>query len=128
MEYFQTKNTNLGKFRRALEWKMLVHIFKEIWKIVWPFGWLYGNLGFLWSFGKLLRSFGICTYILYKNLATLLSSSEEIIFAQKWQPVELLLYVPTCLQVMKHCPRCKLPPRYVGHDALIMNTTNWQVN
>jgi hypothetical protein len=37
MVCFQTKNQNLGKFWRALEWKMLVY-FKVIWYILWPFG------------------------------------------------------------------------------------------
>jgi hypothetical protein len=40
---FQTKYPNLGKFWRALEWKMLVfygHLeyFTVIWYILWPFG------------------------------------------------------------------------------------------
>jgi hypothetical protein len=34
---FQTKNTNLGKFWRAMQWKMLVY-FMAIWYILWPFG------------------------------------------------------------------------------------------
>jgi hypothetical protein len=34
MVLFQTKNPNLGKFWRALEWKMLV--FMIIWNILWP--------------------------------------------------------------------------------------------
>jgi hypothetical protein len=45
MVYFQTENPNLGKFWRALEWKMLIHIiyvhleyFTAIWYILWPFG------------------------------------------------------------------------------------------
>jgi hypothetical protein len=29
MVYFQTKNPNLGKFWRALEWKMLVYVFYD---------------------------------------------------------------------------------------------------
>jgi hypothetical protein len=42
--YFQTKNPNLGKFLRALEWKMLAYlcsfviffgIFSPFWHIVW---------------------------------------------------------------------------------------------
>jgi hypothetical protein len=37
MVYFQTKNPNLGKFWRSLEWKMLVY-FKVIWNILRPFG------------------------------------------------------------------------------------------
>jgi hypothetical protein len=37
MVCFQTKNRNLGKFLRALEWKMLVFIM-TIWNILRPFG------------------------------------------------------------------------------------------
>jgi hypothetical protein len=45
MLYCHTKNPNLGKFWRALEWKMLVYIcydhleyFTAFWFILWPFG------------------------------------------------------------------------------------------
>jgi hypothetical protein len=31
----ETKNTDLGKFFRVLQWKMLVY-FKAIWSILWP--------------------------------------------------------------------------------------------
>jgi hypothetical protein len=43
MVYFQTKNSNLGKFWRALEWKRLVYfifvwnILRPLWYILWPF-------------------------------------------------------------------------------------------
>jgi hypothetical protein len=37
MVYFQTKTPNLGKFWRALEWKIQVY-FKVIWNILQPFG------------------------------------------------------------------------------------------
>jgi hypothetical protein len=37
MVCFQTKNPSLGKFWRALEWKMLVY-FTAIWHILGPFG------------------------------------------------------------------------------------------
>jgi hypothetical protein len=33
MVYFQTKNSNLGKFKTALEWKMLLHVM-PIWNIL----------------------------------------------------------------------------------------------
>jgi hypothetical protein len=33
MVYFQTKNPDLGKFWRALQWKMLVY-FMDIWHIL----------------------------------------------------------------------------------------------
>jgi hypothetical protein len=37
------KNRNLGKFWRALEWKVLVYIM-TIWNILRPFGKTYGRL------------------------------------------------------------------------------------
>jgi hypothetical protein len=44
MVYFQTKNPDLGKFRRVLQWKMLVYLndtylvyFMAIWYILSPF-------------------------------------------------------------------------------------------
>jgi hypothetical protein len=43
MVCFQTKNPNLGKFWRALEWKMLLY-FMIIWNILWPYGIMYGSL------------------------------------------------------------------------------------
>jgi hypothetical protein len=43
MVYFETKNTNLGKFWRG-KWKMLVN-FTIIWYNLWPFGIMYGRLG-----------------------------------------------------------------------------------
>jgi hypothetical protein len=51
MVYFQTKNHNLGKFWRVLQWKMLVYfvpfVFVAIWHILWPFGIYYGHLAYL---------------------------------------------------------------------------------
>jgi hypothetical protein len=37
MAYFQTKNPDLGKFWRALKWKVQVY-FMSIWFILWLFG------------------------------------------------------------------------------------------
>jgi hypothetical protein len=44
MVCFQTKNPNLGKFWRDLEWKMLVY-FMVIWNILRSFGTLHGHFG-----------------------------------------------------------------------------------
>jgi hypothetical protein len=62
MDYFRTKNPNLGKFWRALKWKMLVY-FKciwnigksAIWYIVWP-------IGYLVVFWYIFSRFGILFY------------------------------------------------------------------
>jgi hypothetical protein len=58
MVCIQTKNPNLGKFWRALEWKMLVY-FTAIWNIFRPFEIFYGRLVTLWLFGKFSPRFGI---------------------------------------------------------------------
>jgi hypothetical protein len=47
MVCFQTKNPNMGKFWRVLQWKMLVH-FMDIWSILQPLGILYGHLVWSW--------------------------------------------------------------------------------
>jgi hypothetical protein len=53
MVYFQTKNTNLGKFLRLLQWKMLVYNM-AIRSILGHFGkflvylWLFGNFFPFW--------------------------------------------------------------------------------
>jgi hypothetical protein len=43
MVCFQTKNPNLGKFWRVLQWKILVY-FTMIGNISWPFGIFCGHL------------------------------------------------------------------------------------
>jgi hypothetical protein len=59
MVYFQTKNPNLGKFGRALEWKRLVYTL-GIWnKLPMEILRLFGNLEAIWyvfpSFGTLCQ-------------------------------------------------------------------------
>jgi hypothetical protein len=52
MVCFQTKNSNLGKFWRALDWKMLIY-FMPIWNILQAFGIFYNRWGhfvFIWYF------------------------------------------------------------------------------
>jgi hypothetical protein len=44
MAFIQTENTNLGKFWKVLQWKMLEY-FMDIWYILRPFGF------YLWTFG-----------------------------------------------------------------------------
>jgi hypothetical protein len=43
MVSFQTKNPNLGKFWRALDWKILIY-FMAIWNIFQIFGIFYDHL------------------------------------------------------------------------------------
>jgi hypothetical protein len=44
MVYFQTKNTNLDNFLRALHWKMLIYLM-AFWKIFRTFGKFCDHLG-----------------------------------------------------------------------------------
>jgi hypothetical protein len=46
MVCFQTKNPNLGKFWKALQWKMLVYVM-DIWSILRSLGIFYGHLVYL---------------------------------------------------------------------------------
>jgi hypothetical protein len=64
---FQTKNPDLGKFWRALDWKMFIN-FMATWNILWRFGIFYDHLVhfvFIWYIFPVLVS---CAK---KNLATL---------------------------------------------------------
>jgi hypothetical protein len=71
MVYFQTKNPNLCKFWRVLNWKLLIY-FIAIWNIYRHLGYFmtiwYAHLVFIWYIFPVLVS---CTM---KNLATLLAS------------------------------------------------------
>jgi hypothetical protein len=46
--YFQTKSPNLGKFWRALEWKMFVSGHLGYITAIWYILWRFGNLGVIW--------------------------------------------------------------------------------
>jgi hypothetical protein len=69
MVYFQTKNPNLGKFWRVLDWKKFI-------SFLWPFGTFYGYLGYFTTIWYILYSFVTFGPVLVsctkKNLATLL--------------------------------------------------------
>jgi hypothetical protein len=62
MVYFQTKNRNLGKFWRALQWKIFVY-FIDIWSILQPLDIFYGHLVY---FVVILYNFP-CVGILYQE-------------------------------------------------------------
>jgi hypothetical protein len=68
MVSFQTKNPNLGKFWRDLDWKRFMY-FTTIWNILWRFGIFYDHwvhFVFIWY---IFSSFGT---MYQKNLAALL--------------------------------------------------------
>jgi hypothetical protein len=58
MVYFQTEDPNLGKFWRALQWKLLV-CFMTIWSILRPSGLFYCHLVYFTAIWYILWSFGI---------------------------------------------------------------------
>jgi hypothetical protein len=61
MVYFQTKNTNLGKFWKVLQWKMF-GIFRAIMSTLQPNGLFYGDLVHFVVIWYILWSFGIYFY------------------------------------------------------------------
>jgi hypothetical protein len=62
MVYFKTKNSNLGKFWRAIEWKMLVYV-TAIWHTLWPFAKMYGHLVKCMVIGKMYGHLVKCMVI-----------------------------------------------------------------
>jgi hypothetical protein len=64
MVYFQAKNSNLGKFWRALDWKMLIY-YMAMWNILQTFEICYDHFVFICYIFLVLMP---CTN---KNLATL---------------------------------------------------------
>jgi hypothetical protein len=58
MVYFQTKNPNVGKFWRVLQWKMLVY-FMAILSILQPFGKFYGHFVYFPQFWYIFPRFGM---------------------------------------------------------------------
>jgi hypothetical protein len=58
MAFIQTKNKNLGKFWRDLQWKILVY-FKAIWYILRSFNIFYGHLVYLEVIWYIFHRFGM---------------------------------------------------------------------
>jgi hypothetical protein len=58
MVYFPTKNPNLGKFWRALDWKMYIY-FMSVCNILRTFGTFYDHLVHLVFIWYILSGFGI---------------------------------------------------------------------
>jgi hypothetical protein len=58
MVCFQTKNANLGKFWRVLQWKILVS-FMTIWSVLWPLEIFHGHLVYFVVIGFIFTRFGI---------------------------------------------------------------------
>jgi hypothetical protein len=57
MVYFQTKKPKLGKFRRVLDWKLLI-CFIAIWNILQTFGTFYDHLVHFMTIWYILCPFG----------------------------------------------------------------------
>jgi hypothetical protein len=58
MVYFQTKNRNLGKFLRVLQWKMMVYLI-DIGSILRPFYTFYDHLVYFVGMWYIFPRFGI---------------------------------------------------------------------
>jgi hypothetical protein len=70
MVCFQTKNANLGKFWRVLQWKMLVY-FRDTWSILRSFVIFYWHLVY---FVVIWYNFPVLVFCTKKYLATLVAS------------------------------------------------------
>jgi hypothetical protein len=65
MVSFQTKNPNLGKFWRVLDWKMLIY-FMAIWNVLQTFGMFYRHLECFTDIWNVLQTFGIfCVHLVH---------------------------------------------------------------
>jgi hypothetical protein len=77
MVYFRTKNPDLGKFWRALEWDRLAYSM-AVWNILQPLGIFYGHLVILWQFGifygHLVYFMAICVFF------------PVFVYCKIWQP------------------------------------------
>jgi hypothetical protein len=95
MVCFQTKNPNLGKFWRALDWKILIYIM-PIWNILQIFVIFYNHLVHFMFIWYIFPVFVSCTK---KNLATQLASggmfdrSARFIFALVGQNFTFLFWI-----------------------------------
>jgi hypothetical protein len=93
---FSYQNPKLGKFWRALEWKMLVY-FMSIRNILWQFGIFHGNLVYFygnlvaiwyisWQFGIFYGNLVAIWYILWQFSGNLVQSPFWYIMSRKiWQ-------------------------------------------
>jgi hypothetical protein len=72
--YFQTKNPNLGKIWKALEWEMWVYLL-SLWNILRPIG----NFVLIWYI------FPVLVYCVKKNLATLVQT-KKYFTGLPWRP------------------------------------------
>jgi hypothetical protein len=73
MVCFQTKNPNLGKFWRALEWKLWIY-FMAVWNILRTFGIFFEHLVHLHT-AHLVHFIPVLVSCTKKDLATLLRGS-----------------------------------------------------
>jgi hypothetical protein len=74
MVYFQTKNTNLGKFWKVLQWKMLVY-FMAILVFLRPTVVFHGHL---YAFVDIWYIFPNLVFCAKKNLATLVKRKKQL--------------------------------------------------
>jgi hypothetical protein len=80
MAHYLTKNPNLGKFWRVLEWKIVVH-FMGIGNILRQFGIFYGHMVMLWYFGIFSPLWYIVSRKIWQTCSTI--ASFKIFFREK---------------------------------------------
>jgi hypothetical protein len=71
MVYFHTKNSNLGKFWRVFQWKLLVPIFYDELVYLTAISYIFVYCGYLVCFMVIWYIFSILVFGIKKNLATM---------------------------------------------------------
>jgi hypothetical protein len=114
MVSIQTKNLNVGKFWRALDWKMLIYL-----HILWPLGIFCRHLGHFMTIWYILCSFGTLFPVLVSctknNLATLYvcTCTEKKVSAR---------FLEATVNHLKgsvlHLPSCRLPETSSRRDVV----------
>jgi hypothetical protein len=111
MVYIANKISNLGKFWRVLQWKMLVY-FVAIWYIVRLFGILEGYLVY---FTVILIYFPVLVCCTKKNLAILLRPTVEVKFLWSLNEAEKRLLM---FWAADFCAKCIILLRLLSRASI----------
>jgi hypothetical protein len=119
MVCFQTKNPNLGKFWRVLEWKILVY-FRTIWSILRQLEIFYGRLVYFVVAWYIFPRFGIlyqeksgnpdpkyicigggCYMYVYTKVRSLTSKLASSAFVTKSKLLHTCMYLPMYVHILR---------------------------
>jgi hypothetical protein len=90
MVYFQTKNSNLGKFWRVLQWNFLVY-FMVIWSILRPFDKCCGHLFCFVVMWYIFPTFGILHHEISGNPTLTARTTTSVFVHRFWNNLDCCL-------------------------------------